>query len=259
MADVGQIRRIYDQIQAQVHVRSLANLNVTGQNYGLVLAPNILHQLPHGVRLEWARSAEGKEGDVEYLLHFLYEEIQRRQRSSQLDSSAEKTPKPGTTRRPVKTTGSGLFASGGDASDAGSTKSCRFCRQPHYSDRCPSIRGLAADQKIDKVKVMRLCFRCLPDKHTTKDCAKTCYLCKGSHHSALHRQQQRATGVPTHHRLNGGAPQSRDMHEVGSPNTTQFVLVATLLPTLALQFPPRCQRTVTTPATRSLVAVEKAH
>ncbi|RUS75782.1 hypothetical protein EGW08_016443 [Elysia chlorotica] len=201
----------------------LANLNVTGQNYGLVLAPIILHQLPHGVRLEWARSAEGKEGDVEYLLHFLYEEIQRRERSSQLDSSAEKTPKPGTTRRPVKTTGSGLLASGGDASGAGRTTSCSFCRQPHYSDRCPSIRGLTADQKKDKVKVMRLCFRCLSDKHTAKDCAKTCYLCKGSHHRVLHRQQQRATGVPTHHRPNGGAPQSRDPHQVGSPNTPPFV------------------------------------
>ncbi|GFO14325.1 hypothetical protein PoB_004083000 [Plakobranchus ocellatus] len=73
---------MYDQVQ--VHVRSLANLIVTGQNYGLVLAPIILHQLPHGVRLEWARTGEGKGGDVEYLLNFLHEEIQRRERSHSL-------------------------------------------------------------------------------------------------------------------------------------------------------------------------------
>lgn len=75
--------QIYDQVQ--VHVRSLANLGVSGENYGLVLTPMILHRLPAGVRLEWARSSEGKEGDVENLLSFLFEEIQRRERSSQLD------------------------------------------------------------------------------------------------------------------------------------------------------------------------------
>ncbi|GFO42052.1 gypsy retrotransposon integrase-like protein 1 [Plakobranchus ocellatus] len=140
---------IYDQVQ--VHVRSLANLNVTGQNYGLVLAPIILYQLPHGVRLEWARSGEDKEGDVEYLLNFLYEEIQQHERSSQLDLAADRSSTSGkleVRKKSPKTTGSGLIASGGDTSS--SNKKCSFCLQPHYSDKCPSIKRLSADQRKEK-------------------------------------------------------------------------------------------------------------
>ena len=58
--------QIYDTVQ--VHVQSLSNLDVTSDNYGLVLTPIILYQLPSNVRLEWARTSEGKEGDVEHLL-----------------------------------------------------------------------------------------------------------------------------------------------------------------------------------------------
>ncbi|GFO46773.1 hypothetical protein PoB_007327800 [Plakobranchus ocellatus] len=129
------IWEIYDLVK--VHVRSLANLNVTRQNYGLVLAPIILHQLPHRVKLEWASSGKGKEGHVEYLLNFLYEEIQWRERSSQLYLASDKSEASGKSearKRPTKTTGSGLIASGGDTST--SNKKCGFCSQPHYSDKC---------------------------------------------------------------------------------------------------------------------------
>ncbi|GFO46525.1 rvt 1 and peptidase a17 and duf1758 domain contai ning protein [Plakobranchus ocellatus] len=216
---------IYDQVQ--VHVRSLANLNVTVQNYGLVLAPIILHQLPHGVRLEWARTGEGKEGDVEYLLNFLYEEIQRRERSSQLDLAADRSSTSGKSevrKKSPKTTGSGLIASGGDTSS--SNKKCGFCSQPHYSDKCPSIKGLSADQRKEKVKSMKLCFKCLSTKHSARSCQKTCFFCRGPHHSTLHRHQDQFSA--------GGSAQfrdcrhpvqqhPRDQHQLGSPNSPPFI------------------------------------
>ncbi|KAK3803545.1 hypothetical protein RRG08_027822 [Elysia crispata] len=52
-----------------------------GESYGVILTALILHQLPNNIRLEWARVGEGKEGDLGFLLKFLHEEIQRRERS----------------------------------------------------------------------------------------------------------------------------------------------------------------------------------
>ncbi|GFO37593.1 gypsy retrotransposon integrase-like protein 1 [Plakobranchus ocellatus] len=216
---------IYDQVQ--VHVRSLANLNVTGQNYGLVLAPIILQQLPHGVRLEWARTGEGKEGDVEYLLNFLYEEIQRRERSSQLDLAADRSSTSGKSevrKKSPKTTGSGLIASGGDTSS--SNKKCGFCSQPHYSDKCPSIKGRSADQRKEKVKSMKLCFKCLSTKHSARSCQKTCFFCRGPHHSTLHRHQdQFSAGGSAQFRDSRHPVQQhpRDQHQFGSPNSPPFI------------------------------------
>ncbi|GFN98533.1 tas retrotransposon peptidase a16 [Plakobranchus ocellatus] len=112
-----------------------------------------ISDLPHGVRLERARTGEGKEGDVKYLLNFLYEEIQRRERSSLLDLAADRSSASGKSevrKKSPQTTGSGLIASGGDTSS--SAKKCGFCSQPHYSDKSPSIKGLSADQRKEKVQ-----------------------------------------------------------------------------------------------------------
>ncbi|GFO17863.1 hypothetical protein PoB_004436800 [Plakobranchus ocellatus] len=51
------------------------------RNPRVILALLILHQLPSNIRLEQARVGEEHEGDLDFLLMFLYDEIQRRERS----------------------------------------------------------------------------------------------------------------------------------------------------------------------------------
>ena len=70
---------LYDKLQT--HVRSLEALGISGKQYGVLLTPIILSRLPTELRLEWARTGEGKEGDLAYLLDFLKLEISRRERS----------------------------------------------------------------------------------------------------------------------------------------------------------------------------------
>ena len=72
-ASVKNLWTVYDRIQN--HVRSLENLGISGDQYGVFLAPLVLHQLPTAIRLEWARYGEGKEGDLQYLLSFLFKII----------------------------------------------------------------------------------------------------------------------------------------------------------------------------------------
>ena len=178
---------IHDQVQIQV--RSLANLGVKGDKYGMVLTPIIVHQLPQAVRLEWARISDKKEGDVDHLLEFLKQEILTRERSAQFVKSAE-------DRNPEKrgggnrSTASGLVAPAEGKTVSSFKKQCSFCRQQHFSDKCPDIKDLSVDQRKEKVKAMRLCFRCLSSQHLANACNRKCFVCKGFHHSVLHRQKQ---------------------------------------------------------------------
>jgi hypothetical protein len=67
------------------HIRCLDSLGIDGSKYGVMLTPLILSRLPSEVRLEWARGAENKESDLQYLLDFLHLEIGRRERSMVYD------------------------------------------------------------------------------------------------------------------------------------------------------------------------------
>ena len=66
------------------HIRSLKGLGIKSDNYGVFLTPLVLSKLPEDVRMEWARAAEGKESDLDFLLKFLASEISRRERSGSL-------------------------------------------------------------------------------------------------------------------------------------------------------------------------------
>ncbi len=63
------------------HVQSLETFGVTGAQYGVVLTPLPLSKLSPDLRLEWARDGAGHESDLDFLLEFLHNKIQRRERS----------------------------------------------------------------------------------------------------------------------------------------------------------------------------------
>ena len=76
---VSVLWELNDKLQA--HVCSLEALGITSEQYGVLLCPVILSRLPPDLRLEWARENENQEGDLDWLLEFLQNEISRRERS----------------------------------------------------------------------------------------------------------------------------------------------------------------------------------
>ena len=62
------LMRLQDELVA--HVLSLEALGINGAQYGIILTPLILSQLPQDVRLEWARDGEGHESDLNWFLKF---------------------------------------------------------------------------------------------------------------------------------------------------------------------------------------------
>ncbi len=67
------LRKLYDNLLG--HIRSLEALQISGEQYGVLLTPIVLTCLPERLRTEWARGSEGKESDLEFLLKFLQTEI----------------------------------------------------------------------------------------------------------------------------------------------------------------------------------------
>ena len=191
-ASTSELRKLQEELLA--HIRSLEVWEIMGKNYGVVLTPVILSRLPSDIRLEWARSGEGKEDDLDFLLQFLKQEIERRERSEafkQLSaghrSSNNNNSKSNSGNRShvdreekrqnsVRTpTASALHVSsvGG---------ACGFCAQNHTTEACPDLSKLDIPGKQKKIADARLCFRCLVRGHVARGCMAKCAKCNGTHH-----------------------------------------------------------------------------
>ena len=81
-ASASELRKLHNNLMS--HIRSLENLGIGGKDYGVFLTPLILTCLPAGVRMEWARKSAGKESDLEFLMDFLTQEIEDRERCNAL-------------------------------------------------------------------------------------------------------------------------------------------------------------------------------
>ena len=149
---------LHDDLLASV--RSLEQLGVGGDAYGVVLTPLLLHRLPNDIRLEWARVGEGKEGDLSFLLDFLYAEIGRRERSQTFDSFQPGIQLQGRKDRVFSNPQSCEMKPKAHANPSVAAfvasenpyKRCAFCTGEHYSDQCSQIKDLDLDKRKEKVK-----------------------------------------------------------------------------------------------------------
>ena len=168
MKESDDLRTLLDSLL--IHIRSLEALGVCGHEYGVFLTPLVLSKLPESVRLEWARGAEGKEGDLAHLLEFLDQGVKRRERSgtftrSQATSANQHSRSPSENLPPWRRN-KGLQSSGRPAATAAAltsvdTGGCGFCPQQHASDSCPVWNNLSCSDRYQAVKVRGLYFCCL--------------------------------------------------------------------------------------------------
>ena len=155
------------------HMRSLEGLGVSGDKYGVILTPLILSRLPTDIRLEWARSGEGKEDNLDFLLKFLSEEIRRRERSQ---TFLQRTTNAPPTAAALATT----------SKSKASNRVCNVCnKQGHSTASCFKLTRASMAARRDKLKTHNLCYRCLSADHFASDCRATCRKCSGSHHFLL--------------------------------------------------------------------------
>lgn len=188
LLDVGSsgrqgLQHLVDELLIQV--RSLEGLGIRGDQYGVLLTPLLLSRLPSSVRLEWARCAEGKEGDLSFLISFLQREILRLERSGVYEELAPEVGRP----RPASVAGRRALPAPARTSGAAlqvTTHSCCFCNQQgHSADKCGEVFKLTRDQRFQAVLAKGLCFCCLKRGHLARWCSARCDDCGGRHHCLL--------------------------------------------------------------------------
>ena len=186
------LQRLVDDVL--VHIRSLEALGIKGDQYGVILTPLILSRVPADVRLEWARESEGKEGDLDFLVKFLQQEIERRGRSGvyvnlaqsgagQQPSGAGARQTSSSSRRGPRDSPRGRPRSAAAALQAASA-ACSFCRGQHPPDKCTQFLALDPKMRYQEVRSKNMCLACLQSGHHAKQCSRRC-VCGGRHHPLL--------------------------------------------------------------------------
>jgi hypothetical protein len=209
------LRRIEEEVL--IHVRSLENLGVRRDLYGVVLTPVILSSLSKDIILEWRRNGKGKEADLTFLLDFLKEEVERREMTDTLKAFSSKTPSSGKhpanqekkkqTKFKGKSPGTPVHVASAAAlsvnSKETSTCTCVFCNKSHPSEKCSNVYNLSHQQRMDIFMSNRLCFACLKPTsrgHISKTCKERCPICRGKHHLVLcervHNTESNSTFTP---------------------------------------------------------------
>ena len=188
-----ELRKLYEELMT--HVRSLGNLGLQGDNYGVVLTPIILSCLPSDIRMEWARE-ENKESDLAWLLAFLKTEIERRERSE-----AYKEARPfSTVKYERKLTGAVRPATAAALQTRSVQRQvgleCGFCNGSHHADKCPEVIRLSIPERERRVREAGLCFRCLLPGHFARGCGSKCKRCNGRHHQICCTRETSGTSPP---------------------------------------------------------------
>ena len=68
---------------------------------------------------------------------------------------------------------------------------CPICAAPHFVYKCPQYTSASMNEKLQKVKDLKLCYNCLGNSHLKPDCPSIrCQEpnCGASHHTSLHTQ-----------------------------------------------------------------------
>ena len=129
---------------------------------------------------------------------------------------------------------------------------CPICEDKHFIAKCVTFNRATADERLEMLKKLRLCFTCCKTNHVSSECRtrSICDKCSKQHHTLLHGstpKQSPSTGPPR------GPPEQPQPQPppLTSPQTqtllalsTALLVCQTLLPRAGL-----CQSSCTTKTT----------
>jgi hypothetical protein len=138
----SQLRYVYDKIS--VHMRGLASLGVSSEQYGSMLIPIIMSKLPTKIRLEIARKSTGDVWKIEELLDTIKTEIEAREVSEGVQSSQQPSKKSVPPYSP-KISSAGAFTT---QDKTGKHIQCVYCKEFHFSASCDRVTNPNARKDI---------------------------------------------------------------------------------------------------------------
>jgi hypothetical protein len=64
---------------------------------------------------------------------------------------------------------------------------CPICEKPHFITQCPDFLNLSPEERLNKTKMLNLCFNCLSSRHSIENCKNSlCRRCNSKHLTLLH-------------------------------------------------------------------------
>lgn len=131
----------------------MESFGINRKQFGVVLAPMVLGQLPQEIRLEWSRESTDHEGDLEWLLTFLQKEISRRETFPDVGMQKPERQFVDSEKRRVPPA-SALHTS----SEVGSSY-CAFCSKKYKSEKCRDILKLPLKECEEKKSKLPIVFQ----------------------------------------------------------------------------------------------------
>jgi hypothetical protein len=96
---------------------------------------------------------------------------------------------------------------------------CSICRKPHFLSQCNEFLKLTPELRFAHAKSLNLCYNCLSNRHSLKDCKSgLCRHCHSKHHTLLHLGPLQSSNDP---------PTAEDQPATNSNNEPTTSLVAT--------------------------------
>ena len=100
-----------------------------------------------------------------------------------------------------------------------STDRCNICGQYHRTEECAQLVNLAVDDRVKKLKDLKLCFNCFSKEHLKPQCDNipSCATCSRKHHTLLHGR----TIMPPAVKVNSSSFYPGGYHHAGMFQTSQ--------------------------------------
>ena len=170
-------------------LRSLGEYKIDPENLSPVIVPLVETKMPRDVLTKWRKLISNQDDfSTAILISFLHERVEclpahtssTPHRDDKSHTSQTKEVKPKTTSLLTTT------------AKSKSELSCKFCnKKGHIIDECRSFLPKSREEKVEFIKVRKICFRCLEDGHWSKFCPKPkeCEKCHKRHPTNLHFDQ----------------------------------------------------------------------
>ena len=191
----ASLRYVYDQIS--VHVRGLASLGISTEQYGSLLIPVVMSKLPNEIRLQVARNTTDEIWKIEELLQTIKKEVEARETSEHVKTSESPRKSP-FVKPPIPTANSLVANKVGDI-----PVKCVYCKEIHFSASCGKVED--PNRRKEILVKERRCLNCLKPGHVASVCKnpKTCRHCGERHHQSIcttlskHRSEEKSTTKPS--------------------------------------------------------------
>ncbi|XP_043466955.1 uncharacterized protein LOC122501502 [Leptopilina heterotoma] len=189
----SQLRQVVDTLNK--HLRALTALRLPTQHWDALLIYMISTKLDKITARAWEKEKTDNEIiTLENLKRFLKGRADMLEtleiNNLQIDKNTKIKPPQSSSQTKVK-------------SFLTKKLNCLICDEDHHLQNCSKFLSLSPQQRVEKIKPLKICLNCLRPNHFIKDCkSQGCKKCQMKHNTLLHFEKATTSDETNSSRLN---------------------------------------------------------